>query len=60
MIVRDEQVADRAAIHDVVKAAFGRQGEADLVDSLREEGSVARLRAASAHPMRDLISWSSR
>jgi putative acetyltransferase len=41
VIVRDEQVADRAAIHDVVKAAFGRQGEADLVDSLREHGSVA-------------------
>jgi putative acetyltransferase len=41
MIVRDEQVADRAAIHEVVRAAFGRQGEADLVDSLREEGSVA-------------------
>ena len=41
MIVRDEQVADRAAVHDVVKAAFGRRGEADLVDRLREDGSVA-------------------
>ena len=41
MIIRDEQVADRVAIYDVVKAAFGRQGEADLVDSLRQDGSVA-------------------
>jgi putative acetyltransferase len=41
MITRDEQVADRAAIHEVVKAAFGRRGEADLVDRLREDGSVA-------------------
>ena len=40
MLIRAEQVADRAAIHAVVMAAFGRADEADLVDRLREDGSV--------------------
>ncbi|MBS0416701.1 MAG: N-acetyltransferase [Proteobacteria bacterium] len=39
MHLRAEQPADRAAIHAVVTAAFGRVDEADLVDRLREEGS---------------------
>jgi putative acetyltransferase len=34
-IVRAERPGDRAAIRDVVTAAFGRPAEADLVDALR-------------------------
>src|ERR1700753_1561467 len=40
MIVRHEKASDRAAVHALVKAAFGRSDEADLVDRLREDGSV--------------------
>lgn len=40
MIVRHEKASDRAAVHALVEAAFGRRDEADLVDRLREEGSV--------------------
>ena len=40
VLIRDEQPADRAAVHAVVTAAFGRHDEADLVDRLREDGSV--------------------
>ena len=40
MIVRPETSADRAAIRAVVTAAFGREAEADLVDSLRTEGDL--------------------
>ena len=40
MIVRHEKVSDRAAVHALVTAAFGRSDEADLVDRLREDGSV--------------------
>ena len=38
MIIRDEALNDRAAIHDVVRAAFGRTAEAELVDRLRADG----------------------
>jgi putative acetyltransferase len=38
MIIRDEQPGDHAAIHEVVRAAFGRAAEADLVDALRADG----------------------
>ena len=40
MLIRNEQPEDRAAIHVVVKAAFGRTDEAVLVDRLRGDGSV--------------------
>jgi putative acetyltransferase len=40
MIVRHEKASDRAAAHALVEAAFGRRDEADLVDRLREDGSV--------------------
>lgn len=40
MIVRHERTSDRAAVHALVEAAFGRRDEADLVDRLREDGSV--------------------
>jgi putative acetyltransferase len=40
MSIRDEQDADRAAIREVVEAAFGRRDEADLVDRLRVDGRV--------------------
>jgi len=40
VLIRDEQPADRSAIRAVVTAAFGRPGEADLVDRLRTDGSV--------------------
>jgi putative acetyltransferase len=38
MIIRDEELHDRAAIHDVVRAAFGQTAEAVLVDQLRDDG----------------------
>jgi len=38
MLVRNEQSEDRAAIRDVLIAAFPRPDEADLVDRLRSDG----------------------
>jgi putative acetyltransferase len=38
MISRDEDFGDRAAIRDVICAAFGRSAEAELVDRLRADG----------------------
>jgi putative acetyltransferase len=38
MIIREEELRDRAAIHDVVRAAFGQMAEAVLVDRLRADG----------------------
>ena len=38
MIIREEELHDRAAIHDVVRAAFGQTAEALLVDQLRTDG----------------------
>ena len=38
--LRRERAADRAAIHAVHVAAFGRADEGDLVDRLRHEGAV--------------------
>ncbi len=42
MVIRLEDASDteRAAIHGVNQAAFGRPEEADLVDALRHEGAV--------------------
>lgn len=40
MIVRDEQPAERAAICEVVRAAFGQVAEADLVDQLHGDGDA--------------------
>jgi len=40
VLIRDEKSVDRPAIHAVVTAAFGRPDEADLVDRLREDGSL--------------------
>jgi putative acetyltransferase len=40
-VIRDEMPDDRAAIHAVVAAAFGRRAEADLVERLREGGDLA-------------------
>lgn len=39
-IIRLERDGERAAIHAVNSAAFGRAEEADLVDNLRAEGAV--------------------
>ena len=39
-IIRSEVAADRGAIHYVNAAAFGRDGEADLVDALRAAGAL--------------------
>jgi len=39
MIIREEEPGDRAAVHDVVCAAFGRANEAALVDQLRADGA---------------------
>jgi putative acetyltransferase len=38
MIIREEELHDRAAVSDVVRAAFGRAAEAVLVDQLRADG----------------------
>jgi putative acetyltransferase len=35
-----EQPGDRAAVHALHRAAFGGDGESDLVDALRDEGAV--------------------
>ena len=44
MIIRKEEPSDRAAVHAVVRAAFGRTSEAMLVDRLRADGdSVVSL-----------------
>jgi putative acetyltransferase len=39
MIIRAEEPSDKAAVHDVVCAAFGRANEAALVDQLRADGA---------------------
>lgn len=38
--IREETATDLAAIRDVNRRAFGREGEARLVDRLREDGLV--------------------
>jgi putative acetyltransferase len=38
--IRAERPRDRAAIHALHRAAFGAAAEADLVDQLREDGTV--------------------
>jgi putative acetyltransferase len=49
MRIQEEQPADRDSIRAVVSAAFGRTGEAELVDALREDGdSVISLVASDA------------
>ncbi len=42
-VVADERPADRAAVRRVEEAAFGRAGEADLVDALRERPGALSL-----------------
>lgn len=37
MLLREEEERDRAAVHAVNTAAFGRPAEADLVDALRQQ-----------------------
>jgi len=39
-IVRDEQPPDRAAVRAVNEVAFGRNNEADLVESLHRDGAA--------------------
>ena len=39
-LIRDEQPADLDPIRAVNQAAFGRAGEADLIDHLRSEGAT--------------------
>jgi putative acetyltransferase len=41
MNLRDEQVGDYAAIQRMLTEAFGGEGEAKLVDSLRADGDLA-------------------
>lgn len=38
--IRPEVAADRAAVHTLNCAAFGRDAEARLVDALRDEGAI--------------------
>ena len=49
MIVRVEEPQDRATIHAVVRAAFGRAAEAALVDQLRVDGDGAISLVAVDH-----------
>ena len=42
IVIRAETVADLSAIHEVNAHAFGRQGEAQLVDALRASESFLR------------------
>lgn len=46
--VEQRAVEDRAAIHSIHAAAFGREDEANLVDSLRSEGAVLLSLVAEA------------
>lgn len=39
IMIREETAVDIPAIHQVNTAAFGRVGEADLVDKLRQRGA---------------------
>ena len=39
-MIREETPLDHEAVHALNEAAFGRSGEADLVDSLRSDGDV--------------------
>ena len=60
--VRAEAAADVPAVHQVNELAFGRPGEADLVDALRaaarpyislvavDEGQVSRQGLVKYHP----------
>ena len=47
-IIRAERPGDAAAIRAVLLAAFGRSGEADLVERLRADGDVALSLVAEA------------
>ncbi|MFO0800900.1 MAG: N-acetyltransferase [Gemmataceae bacterium] len=47
-LIRDEAPADRAAVRAVVRAAFSRDDEADLVDALRAGGFVREAFVAEA------------
>jgi putative acetyltransferase len=49
MIVRKEELRDRAAIYDVVRAAFGQTAEAMLVDQLRADGDSIISLVAGDH-----------
>ena len=40
MLIRKENIADYAAVHEVNRAAFGTPAEANLVDQLRELGQA--------------------
>jgi putative acetyltransferase len=49
MIIREEELDDRAAIHDLVQAAFDRVAEAALVDRLRADGDSVISVVAADH-----------
>jgi putative acetyltransferase len=49
MIIRQEELKDGPAIHDVVQAAFGRIVEATLVDQLRADGDTVISLVAVDH-----------
>jgi putative acetyltransferase len=48
MEIRRERLGDEARIHDVNAAAFGREGEAALVDALRANGKLVLSLVAEA------------
>jgi putative acetyltransferase len=58
-VIRRERFGDEAAIREVVAAAFGRRGEADLVDRLRDAGdAVIALVALHAGEIVGYAVWS--
>lgn len=48
--LRREQPEDAAAVREVLRVAFGRDAEADLVDALREAGAAVLSLVACGEP----------
>jgi putative acetyltransferase len=51
MIIREEKLDDRAAIHALIRAAFGRLAEAVVVDRLRADGDSVISLVAIDHDL---------
>ena len=45
--IRPEKLADKVDVHHVIKAAFGQESEADLVERLRNRGMLVISLVAS-------------
>ena len=59
IVIRDEQVADRAQVRELNEAAFGRRDEADLIDACdTKESSCFPLFAPNLTPKSSATSCS--